>query len=186
MHSTPSQRVKTTGYFAGSKMNRSVAPAATWRLTLLSSWMAPVSHSPGGTTTRPPPAWWHAAMAAAIAAVQSVPGFAPKSVIGKSRAGNTGALMLREQRRQRSQPRMTTGLAGVASSPLDLDAGEDERAGALGVVVHDGLGDVIFEGAVARRGRRPWCSPGRRPSRLGQPDRAVGIGPSRSLRMSPA
>src|SRR5438552_17344532 len=62
---------------------------------LLFRWIAPVRNSPAGTTTRPPPALLHASMALANASVQSALPFAaaPNLVIGKSRAGKTGALM---------------------------------------------------------------------------------------------
>ena len=111
MHSTPSQRVKTTGYFAGSKIQRSVAPSLTWRFTLLRSRIAPVSHSPAGTTTRPPPALVQASIAAARAAETSTPGWAPKSVMGKSRAGNSGALIRASMAGNSSQPVTRRGTA---------------------------------------------------------------------------
>src|SRR3954451_9267925 len=96
MQSSASQLVSTTGrYLLRSVLKRSVAPAATNRLTWLRRWTAPVRKVPAGTTTRPPPAWWQAAIALAIAAVQSVvpSPTAPKPVIGKSRAGKVGTVM---------------------------------------------------------------------------------------------
>src|SRR5262245_11164493 len=117
MHSVPSKRTRTTGrYFFGSGSNFSVAPSATWRFTLLLRWTGPVRNTPPVTTTRPPPAALAAAIAWRIASVQSVlpSALAPKSVIGKSFAGNVGALM------RSRMPGTTTshGLTRLAATAL--------------------------------------------------------------------
>src|SRR6185437_943872 len=95
MHSVPSHRVKTSGYFEVSRVKRSVAPSLTWRFTLLFNSIAPVMNSPREITTRPPPAFTHAAIAAWSASVLSVwlSPLAPYLVISNSRDGNLGGLM---------------------------------------------------------------------------------------------
>src|SRR5215213_1698272 len=95
MHSMPCQRVNTVGYFFGSVLNFTVAPAATYRFTRDSRVTGPVRKVPLGTTTRPPPALLHAWTALRNAAVLSaLPSpLAPYEVIAKSRSGKTGGLI---------------------------------------------------------------------------------------------
>src|SRR6476620_349544 len=92
MHSIPSKRVRTSGYFFGSVENFSVASFEIYKLTFDLRFTAPVKNSPAGTTTRPPPALLQASIAFAIAEVESLatPAFAPNLVITKSRSGKTG------------------------------------------------------------------------------------------------
>src|SRR5437762_3619538 len=93
MHSMPCQRVNTFGYFFGSVLNLTVAPALTCRSTLLASRIGPVRNVPLGTTTWPPPALApHAAIAFANAAEQSVlpSPLAPNAVTSKFLAANVG------------------------------------------------------------------------------------------------
>src|SRR5690242_20234038 len=95
MHSMPSYRVSTTGYLLASPVNFSVAPADTWRFTLLSRAIAPVRYVPGGTLTMPPPALLAAVMAALNAAVLSVEPsfFAPYLVTSKTVLGKVGTFV---------------------------------------------------------------------------------------------
>src|SRR5437764_11476219 len=115
----PCQRVSTTGrYFFGSVLNWTVAPAARFRLTLLSRWMAPVDQVPAGTVTRPPPAALHAAIALPNAAVLSeLPGFAPKLVMGKSFAGNVGGMIRARIVGTRSHGLLLAASAAVPAVP---------------------------------------------------------------------
>src|SRR5438309_10978473 len=92
---------------------------------LLFRWIAPVRNSPAGTTTRPPPALLHASMALANASVQSALPFAaaPNLIIGKSRAGKTGALMrarICEACDQGSTAATTAQLAGSPARTITL------------------------------------------------------------------
>src|SRR5579859_5896116 len=82
MHSIPSYRVSTVGYFETSPLNLMVAPEFRWKSTLDRSRMAPDTYVPDGTTTWPPPAALAALMAAANAAELSVfpSAFAPNEV----------------------------------------------------------------------------------------------------------
>src|SRR6476646_5758544 len=95
MHSIPSKRVRTRGYFFGSVENLSVAPFEIYKLTFDLRFTAPVKNSPVGTTTRPPPALLQASIAFAIAKVESLatPASAPYLVIAKSRSGKTGGFI---------------------------------------------------------------------------------------------
>src|SRR3954447_9735893 len=126
MQSSASQLVSTTGrYLLGSVLKRSVAPAATNRLTWLRRWTAPVRKVPAGTTTRPPPAALQAAIALAIGAVQSVvpSPTAPKAVIGKSRAGKVGTVMRATIMSARAQGLATNAaLAGVHRPGISSEA----------------------------------------------------------------
>lgn len=109
MHSSPSQRVSTSGrYFFGSVSNFSVAPLATYRLTLLIRCTGPVSHSPAGTTTRPPPAF---AQASTVCVTEF-----PYFVMSKSFLGNTGALILARIWSRSAQPLESAENSGSAAS----------------------------------------------------------------------
>src|SRR5437868_14467576 len=95
MHSMPSKRDATTGYFVASVENLSVASLARYILTFDLRCTGPVRNSPAGTTTRPPPALTQASMAFAIAPELSLaePDFAPNFVMSKSLFGNVGGLI---------------------------------------------------------------------------------------------
>ena len=94
MHSTPSQRVRTSGrYLRGSGSNLMVAPSERCSSMPLLRWIGPVRNTPCGTSTRPPPFVLHAAIASPNAAVQSVMPSprAPNFVTSTSVCGITGA-----------------------------------------------------------------------------------------------
>src|SRR6516164_6342738 len=153
MHSIPSNRVNTTGYAAGSRVNRIVvARSARCRFTPLFNSIAPVMNVPPGTTTRPPPAAWQAAIAARNALVLSAwsSPTAPKAVTSKSRAGNVGGLIrARIAGRSRQETRGAAGAARGAHAGARLsDAAGGATASAPAATIFStcrrlGMGSVL-------------------------------------------